>query len=213
MPACCASWRAACKSCGSLLVRILHLCNFLRTPIAPKSRPLAPEGPAPNRRPHAFFPRFCCPKLHKNSCVVSFNSARRPPVTPRLTAAAAAAATRHPVPLPPAAAARLQMIDDTLVPRQLFGGAASLWLPQRFADISDFRPIPDHQEVGAAGGGRRADGEAWCAVLLLPVERHQAGMLPRRLLQPWTHVIGASPAAHVPRCLLMQTWISRWWSR
>ncbi|PSC69030.1 putative ran guanine nucleotide release factor [Micractinium conductrix] len=41
------------------------------------------------------------------------------------------------------------MIDDTLVPRQLFGGAASLWLPQRFADISDFRPIPDHQEVFA----------------------------------------------------------------
>lgn len=41
------------------------------------------------------------------------------------------------------------MIDDTLVPRPLYGGAAQLGIPQRFADISDFRPVPDHQEVFA----------------------------------------------------------------
>lgn len=39
------------------------------------------------------------------------------------------------------------MIDDTLVERPLYGGAAQIGLPQRFADISDFRPVPDHQEV------------------------------------------------------------------
>ncbi|KAL4440723.1 hypothetical protein ABPG77_000432 [Micractinium sp. CCAP 211/92] len=41
------------------------------------------------------------------------------------------------------------MIDDTLVTRPLYGGAAQIGLPQRFADISDFRPVPDHQEVFA----------------------------------------------------------------
>lgn len=42
-------------------------------------------------------------------------------------------------------------VDDTLVPRPLYGGAAQLSFPQRFADISDFRPVPDHQEVGSKG--------------------------------------------------------------
>ena len=37
--------------------------------------------------------------------------------------------------------------DEALVPRQLYGGAAQLAFPQRFVDLSDFRPIPDHQEV------------------------------------------------------------------
>ncbi|KAL4457492.1 hypothetical protein ABPG75_012357 [Micractinium tetrahymenae] len=41
------------------------------------------------------------------------------------------------------------MIDDALVERPLYGGAAQLAFPQRFADISDFRPVPDHQEVFA----------------------------------------------------------------
>lgn len=41
------------------------------------------------------------------------------------------------------------MIDDTLVPRPLFGGAARMAFPARFVDISDFRPIPDNQEVFA----------------------------------------------------------------
>ena len=40
-------------------------------------------------------------------------------------------------------------VDDTLVQRPLYGAAAQLAFPQRFADISDFRPVPDHQEVGA----------------------------------------------------------------
>lgn len=38
-------------------------------------------------------------------------------------------------------------VDDTLVQRPLYGGAAHLAFPHRFADISDFRPVPDHQEV------------------------------------------------------------------
>lgn len=43
------------------------------------------------------------------------------------------------------------MIDDTLVHHPLFGGAAEMSFPNRFTDISDFRPIPDHQEVFADG--------------------------------------------------------------
>ncbi|KAI7843900.1 hypothetical protein COHA_002444 [Chlorella ohadii] len=43
-------------------------------------------------------------------------------------------------------------VDDTLVQRPLYGGAAQLAFPQRFADISDFRPVPDHQEVFADAG-------------------------------------------------------------
>jgi hypothetical protein len=30
---------------------------------------------------------------------------------------------------------------------QLYGGMASVDLPSRMTDISDFRPVPDHQEV------------------------------------------------------------------
>ncbi|KAI3436509.1 hypothetical protein D9Q98_005926 [Chlorella vulgaris] len=41
------------------------------------------------------------------------------------------------------------MIDDTLVQRSLFGGAVQLHFPLRLVDISDFRPVPDHQEVFA----------------------------------------------------------------
>jgi Ran-interacting Mog1 protein len=29
----------------------------------------------------------------------------------------------------------------------LFGGAANFALPDRMRDVSDFRPVPDHQEV------------------------------------------------------------------
>lgn len=36
---------------------------------------------------------------------------------------------------------------DTLVPRQLFGGAIEVSLPERLVDVSDFRPVPDNQEV------------------------------------------------------------------
>lgn len=55
-------------------------------------------------------------------------------------------------------------VDDTLVQRQLYGGAAQLAVPQRFADISDFRPIPDHQEVrgweAASSPSRRQEWSA-----------------------------------------------------
>ncbi len=35
---------------------------------------------------------------------------------------------------------------------QLFGGAMEMAFPQRLIDVSDFRPVPDHQEVFADGG-------------------------------------------------------------
>lgn len=38
-------------------------------------------------------------------------------------------------------------MEDAIEPRELFGGAIGMCLPTRFVDISDFRPIPDHQEV------------------------------------------------------------------
>ena len=37
--------------------------------------------------------------------------------------------------------------EQHLVRRQLFGGAIELTCPQEMLDISDFRPVPDHQEV------------------------------------------------------------------
>ncbi len=40
------------------------------------------------------------------------------------------------------------MAAEQLVQHRLFGGAIELAFPQRLADISDFRPVPDHQEVG-----------------------------------------------------------------
>lgn len=36
---------------------------------------------------------------------------------------------------------------DTLESRDLFGGAVKLSLPSRLVDVSDFRPVPDNQEV------------------------------------------------------------------
>lgn len=39
------------------------------------------------------------------------------------------------------------MREEQLVPRALFGGALEMDIPVRFEDISDFRPVPDHQEV------------------------------------------------------------------
>lgn len=39
------------------------------------------------------------------------------------------------------------MLDEQLTTRALFGGAIEMSLPQRFVDVSDYRPVPDHQEV------------------------------------------------------------------
>lgn len=36
---------------------------------------------------------------------------------------------------------------------KIFGGAISVPLPSRLQDVSDFRPVPDHQEVRAVVGG------------------------------------------------------------
>lgn len=38
-------------------------------------------------------------------------------------------------------------VTEELVQRQLFGGAFDMSMPARFADISNFRPVPDNQEV------------------------------------------------------------------
>ena len=36
---------------------------------------------------------------------------------------------------------------DPISPRQLFGGAVEVSMPERMVDISDFRSVPDNQEV------------------------------------------------------------------
>lgn len=44
-------------------------------------------------------------------------------------------------------------MEDTenLPLRQLFGGAVAIGVPDRLVDVSDFRPVPDNQEVLADG--------------------------------------------------------------
>jgi hypothetical protein len=37
--------------------------------------------------------------------------------------------------------------DDPSKKTPLFGGAISAQLPARYVDVSDFRPVPDNQEV------------------------------------------------------------------
>ena len=39
------------------------------------------------------------------------------------------------------------MLEERVIPRALFGGAIEMEIPVRFEDVSDFRPVPDHQEV------------------------------------------------------------------
>ena len=39
------------------------------------------------------------------------------------------------------------MLDEQMIGRALFGGTVEMSLPQRFVDVSDYRPVPDHQEV------------------------------------------------------------------
>ena len=41
------------------------------------------------------------------------------------------------------------MASEPTTRRDLFGGAISADLPSRYVDVSDFRPIPDNQEVWA----------------------------------------------------------------
>ena len=39
------------------------------------------------------------------------------------------------------------MSEEQLISRAQFGGAIEIDIPARFEDVSDFRPVPDHQEV------------------------------------------------------------------
>ncbi len=43
------------------------------------------------------------------------------------------------------------MTVEALAQRDLFGGAITLACPRRLIDVSDFRPVPDNQEVFADG--------------------------------------------------------------
>ena len=45
------------------------------------------------------------------------------------------------------AMSHLQSDEEELVARDLFGGALVMGMPTRFVDVSDFRPVPDNQEV------------------------------------------------------------------
>lgn len=60
------------------------------------------------------------------------------------------------------------MATHPLVNRQLFGGAAELAFPQELIDISDFRPVPDHQEVFADGSTDQS--------LVVEILEHQASV-------------------------------------
>eukprot|EP00197_Chlamydomonas_leiostraca_P012914 CAMPEP_0202864604 /NCGR_PEP_ID=MMETSP1391-20130828/4776_1 /ASSEMBLY_ACC=CAM_ASM_000867 /TAXON_ID=1034604 /ORGANISM="Chlamydomonas leiostraca, Strain SAG 11-49" /LENGTH=189 /DNA_ID=CAMNT_0049544361 /DNA_START=94 /DNA_END=660 /DNA_ORIENTATION=- len=57
---------------------------------------------------------------------------------------------------------------EALVKRELYGGAIELHIPARFVDISDFRPVPDHQEVWA-------DAREDQSLVVEVVERLEAG--------------------------------------
>ncbi|KAF6263329.1 hypothetical protein COO60DRAFT_455417 [Scenedesmus sp. NREL 46B-D3] len=43
------------------------------------------------------------------------------------------------------------LAQDIWRPVELYGGAIAAQFPNRFVDVSDFRPVPDHQEVWADG--------------------------------------------------------------
>lgn len=40
--------------------------------------------------------------------------------------------------------------------RKLFGGAIEASIPDRFVDVSDFRPVPDHQEIFSDEGAEQS---------------------------------------------------------
>jgi hypothetical protein len=45
----------------------------------------------------------------------------------------------------------IREMEDPIRPHKLFGGAIDLAFPDRFVDVSEFRSVPDNQEVGLAG--------------------------------------------------------------
>lgn len=65
------------------------------------------------------------------------------------------------------------MLDEQMITRALYGGAIEMSLPQRFADVSDFRPVPDHQEVGRPS-------------MLIPVHKFQKDLNVAAPMQVWT---------------------------
>jgi hypothetical protein len=67
-------------------------------------------------------------------------------------------------------------MDEELKPRPLFGGSINIQLPERFIDISDFRPIPDNQEVFADANIDQSliiDIMVRIHALLFPRQRHR----------------------------------------
>ena len=92
--------------------------------------------------------------------------------------------------------------DDSLQQRELYGGAMSIALPQRFVDISDFRPIPDHQEVREL---RRSPG---ALVDTTSLRRRRSTRATRRPTNKNAVRVGR-PCC---RCFPMPAWTSRsWW--
>jgi hypothetical protein len=65
-------------------------------------------------------------------------------------------------------------MSATLVKRELWGGAAEADVPAKLRDASDFRPIPDHQEVFSEIVVASDDGAAPVLLLFEIVEREAA---------------------------------------
>lgn len=58
-------------------------------------------------------------------------------------------------------------VSSEVTQRELFGGAMRISLPSRFMDVSDVRPVPDHQEVFA-------DVDTDSSVIVEVLELHEA---------------------------------------
>jgi hypothetical protein len=50
---------------------------------------------------------------------------------------------------------------------ELYGGAITTQFPERFVDVSDFRPVPDHQEVRSDEMTETSRARAGLLLLLL----------------------------------------------
>eukprot|EP00287_Rhodomonas_sp_CCMP768_P025364 CAMPEP_0202828592 /NCGR_PEP_ID=MMETSP1389-20130828/15010_1 /ASSEMBLY_ACC=CAM_ASM_000865 /TAXON_ID=302021 /ORGANISM="Rhodomonas sp., Strain CCMP768" /LENGTH=259 /DNA_ID=CAMNT_0049502091 /DNA_START=89 /DNA_END=868 /DNA_ORIENTATION=- len=69
----------------------------------------------------------------------------------------------------PYTASRLELrggLSDLFVTRMLFGGGVELRLPSTLEDVSDLRPVPDHQEVWV-------DSESEASVIVELLEREE----------------------------------------
>lgn len=95
-------------------------------------------------------------------------------------------------------------VDTAWKAVELFGGAITAKFPERFGDISDVRPVPDHQEVGAPAKRTHQMHFCWLegllSVCLKPlgivvqrdaVQQHTQGGLRRACMHCANHVVPA----------------------